>query len=183
MLEAAHLELLDHGYEKLTMLGVASRAGASKETLYSWFGNREGLFSALITQNADESAERVSAALAQGGDPRHTLTGYAVGLLGLLTSGASVALNRAAMSSPELADVLLQSGRYRVGPIVEDYLQRLSDDGVIVIESAPDAFELLYGLVIQDTQITVLLGQKPPSKREIYRRAGVAVDRFFQLTS
>ena len=45
------------------MLSVARRAGASKETLYSWFGNRDGLLRALIERNADTSAERVAAAL------------------------------------------------------------------------------------------------------------------------
>ena len=111
ILEAAFAELHDNGYEKVTMLGVAKRAGASKETLYSWFGNREGLFAALITENADASAERVRAALAGDGEPRQTLIGYAIGLLTLLTDDRSIALNRAAMISPELAEILLAQSR------------------------------------------------------------------------
>lgn len=183
VLEAAFAELAEHGYEKVTMLGVAKRAGASKETLYSWFGNREGLFAALITENADASAERVRAALAGDGEPRQTLTGYAIGLLTLLTDDRSIALNRGAMTSPELAEILLAQGRHRVGPVVEAYLARLAADGFLAIDDPADAFTLLYGLVVRDTQIRVLLGERPPSKRQIAARAELAVDRFLLLTS
>ena len=66
---------------------------------------------------------------------RHTLTSYAVGLLTLLTGEVSVALNRSAMGSPLLAQHLLASGRHRVGPIAEAYLERLHDAGIL---RAPD---------------------------------------------
>jgi AcrR family transcriptional regulator len=182
VLDAAFDELLEHGYEKLTMLGIASRAGASKETLYAWFGNREGLFAALITANADASAERVQAALDSGGEHRATLVDYATGLLTLLTSDRSIALNRASMSSPELARILLSSGRHRVGPIVEEYLARLAAAGHLDIADPAEAFTVLYGLVVRDTQIRVLLGEPPPSCHRIAIRAEHAVDQFLQLT-
>ncbi len=182
MIDAAYAELLEHGYEKLTMLAVAKRAGASKETLYSWYGNRDGLFAALIQDNADASADQVTSALAADADPYDTLTGYATGLLSLLTSARSVALNQAAMASGELAEILLASGRHRIGPVVEEYLARLSDTGFLTINDPADAFSLLYGLVIQDTQIRVLLGEQPPSGDEITTRARAAVDRFLELT-
>ena len=182
VLDAAFAELVERGYERVTMLGIASRAGSSKETLYSWFGNREGLFAALIQENADRSAQRVEQALRVDDDHIATLTSYATGLLTLLTDERSVALNRAAMSSPELARVLLESGRHRVGPLVEEYLARLSDVGHLRIAHPPSAFGLLYGLVIQDTQIRVLLGEPAPTKHEIDTRAAQAVAHFLELT-
>ena len=182
VVDAAFAELLDHGYEKLTMLGVATRAGASKETLYSWYGSRDGLFAALIEDNADASAERVATALASDADPRATLIGYARGLLALLTSARSVALNRAAMTSAGLAEILLRSGRHRVGPIVEAYLARLDEEGFLAIDDPAAAFSMLYGLVVQDTQIRVLLGEPPPTPDEIAAHAEIAVDRFLRFT-
>lgn len=182
VLDAAFDELLEHDYERVTMLAIASRAGASKETLYSWFGDRAGLFAALINDNADASAARVKAALDGDADPRDTLIGFATGLLSLLTSPRSLALNRAAMSSPELAEILLAGGRHRIGPIVEHYLARLSDQRRLDITDTGDAFRLLYGLVIQDTQIRVLLGEPPPTPDQIAAHAHAAVDRFLELT-
>lgn len=181
VLDAAFEELLDKGFDKVTMLGIARRAGASKETLYTWFGNRAGLFSAMIQQNADASAERVQAALASQGDPRATLTGFAEGLLRLLTGERSLALNRAAMTSPELASLLLSSGRFRVGPLVEQYLTRLRDEGRLTFDDPGEAFDVLLGLVISDAQIRALLGDDPLTGEQITTRAERAVNQFFDL--
>lgn len=183
VIDTALAELVERGYDRVTMLGIATRAGASKETLYSWFGNREGLFAALIQDLADRAAERIQAALDGDKDPIETLTVFATGLLTLLTGEQSIALNRAAMNSPDLAEILLASGRYRAGPLVEQYLARLTDAGYLHITDPPEAFRLLYGLVIQDTQIRVLLGEPPPSKAVIATQAATAVDRFLHYTT
>ncbi len=202
VLDAALETLIAEGVDRMTMLAVAKRAGASKETLYSWFGSREGLLRALIERNADVSAERVKAALAPGPadgdgdgdddndadrpltDPAETLVGYAIGLLRLLTSPPSIALNRAAMGDADLAAALLAGGRHRVGPLVERYLADQAEAGHLdlVVEPGP-AFELLYGLVVQDTQIRVLLGEDPPPADQLERRARTAVGRFLRLAA
>ena len=110
ILRAARELYVEHGYGATTMAMIARRAGASKETLYAWFGDKEGLTRELIEWGADESASAVAAALDQGdGDPVAALTAYADGLLTLLTGPPSVALNRAAMASPALARVLREA--------------------------------------------------------------------------
>ncbi len=185
VLTAALEELVEKGYDRVTMLGIAKRAGASKETLYNWFGNKEGLFAALIRSNAQQSAEAVQAALDVDQidleTARTTLVDFCTGLLTLLTSPPSIALNRAAMPQPELAEVLLANGRHQVGPLVERYLARLHDAGVVSIEDSEEAFELLYGLTIRDTQIRVLLGDAPPRSAAVRARAVEAVDKFLAV--
>ena len=94
VIEAALDELVEHGVAKTTMASIAKRAGASKETLYSWFESRDGLVAALIRHNADVSAERVHEALAGGEATLDTLTGFGGNLLRLLTSPASIARDR-----------------------------------------------------------------------------------------
>ncbi|MFV0307319.1 MAG: TetR/AcrR family transcriptional regulator [Desertimonas sp.] len=183
ILDHALAELLEMGIERVSMLGVARRAGASKETLYSWFGNRDGLLAALIERNADGAADKVRTALEQEADPRQTLIDFATGLVTLLTSDASIGMNRAAMSSPPLARLLLTSGRYRVGTLVETYLASLDRAGAVTVPDPADAFGLLYGLIVQDLQIRVLLGGRPPSAAEIDARSEVAVDRFLRLVT
>ena len=85
------------------------------------------------------------------------------------------------MTSPTLHDLLLRWGRHQVGPIVEEYLGVLDDRGIIRSPDLGEAFELLYGLLIRDTQIRVLLGEPPPSRSAILDRANDAVDRFLSL--
>lgn len=183
ILDAALAVLVEDGVGGLTMLAVARRAGASKETLYAWFGDRTGVLRALIERNADRSAAAVTAALADDRGHREVLVDYATGLLTLLTSPSSVALNRAAMTDAELAAALLAGGRHRIGPIVEGYLAALSDAGMLEAPDPSEAFRLFYGLVVRDVQITVLLGDDPPAPPAARRAAEQAVDRFLRLTA
>lgn len=181
IVRAARDELLERGYEALTMQGVARRAGASKETLYAWFGSREDMITALVAEAGADTLVEVESALAAApvDDVRSataTLESFGTRLLGLLTGPWSVAVNRAAMRSPALADVVLHQGRHAVGPLVEAYLRRLHRARVLRAPRAGQSFTLLYGLVVRDTQIRVLLGEPPPSSAALRRqvRDGVA---------
>lgn len=182
VIQAAFEELVTFGYEKTTMLGIAKRAGASKETLYVWFSNKEGLFSALIKHQAETTVEGINAAL-ENAKPRTTLEAFAISLLKLLLSEPSLSLNQVAMSSPELAPVLLQHGRYTAGPIVERYLEQLDQRYGLAIPCPQTAFQTLYGLIIQDWQIRALLGEEPPTSEALSRHAAVAIDQFLRLHS
>ena len=183
IIRAAFEELVAKGYEKTTMLSIARRAGASKETLYTWFNNKEGLFTTLIEHQAEATVIRVKVALEGSSNPRTTLTDYAIGLLKLLLGEPSLSLNRAAMSSAELATVLLKYGRHATGAIVERYLARLAEEGSLTVSSPAAAFQLLYGLVVQDWQIRVLLGETPPIEEALSHHATVAIEQFFTLSS
>lgn len=187
VLEAALDELIEVGFERATMSGIATRAGASKETLYAWFGDKTGLFTAVIENNADRAVSVPAAAEMRSApsqeEIRRTLVSFAEGLLHLLTGAESVAVNRAAMSSPELAATLRSAGRGRTGPAVEQYFARLHELGALNVPDPDDAFRLLYGLTVQDTQIAALLGasQIPATQRRA--RAVRAVDRFLVLVT
>lgn len=188
ILTVAARTLDEVGYEALTMQDVADRAHASKQTLYAWFGSREDLLAALIARNADRVAEQVAAVLVAGEAPtaagaREVLQRYAAGQLALLTGSESVNLNRAAMTSPRLAHSLLSGGRHTVGPLVGRYLRLLIEAGLLRDGDTDDYFRLLYGLVIADDQIRVLLGEPPPDSERIAGRAATAVERFWTLVA
>ena len=54
-IEAAAYEVLEaKGYGGTSMQGIAKHARASNETLYNWYGDKQGLFRALVTRNAEE---------------------------------------------------------------------------------------------------------------------------------
>jgi AcrR family transcriptional regulator len=165
------------------MSAVASRAGSSKESLYVWFGNKEGLVAQLIRRQSARTNAAVETALTASQPPRRVLAGIATNLLNVLLSDTSLALNRAAMSSPSLAAILLQQGRHTTGPLIERYLSQLNQDGVIQIDDVAEAFRLFYGLSIQDSQIRALLGESPPEATERAERAELAVRRFLSLTA
>ena len=50
----AVLDLLVEGGDQITMTAVAKRASCSKETLYKWFGDRDGLLAATVRWQASK---------------------------------------------------------------------------------------------------------------------------------
>jgi len=103
----------------------------------------------LIRQQAAQTNTGVEQALTADLPPRDVLVGIAANLLDLLVGDASLALNRAGMSSPQLAAVLLEHGRHTTGPRVERYLAQLQEKGVLAVADPAEAFRLLYGLTVQ----------------------------------
>jgi AcrR family transcriptional regulator len=182
-LDAALAEVRDKGFERLTMSGVAARAGSSKESLYVWFGSKEGLVAELIRRQSARTNTAVELALTTDQPAREVLVGIATNLLNVLLSDTSLALNRAAMSSPALAAILLQQGRHTTGPLVERYLAQLHREGRMQMDDPAEAFRLFYGLTIQDSQIRALLGEQPPNAPERVKMARSAVSRFITLAA
>ncbi len=59
ILKGAKKEFLVHGYAATSMDRVAKSAGVSKATIYSHFGDKEGLFNALIKSLAENKFQTI----------------------------------------------------------------------------------------------------------------------------
>lgn len=182
ILDAALAVLAEHGWQGATMLRIAQRARASKETLYAWFGDRAGLFAALIAANAEAVGAELARA-APGGAPERRLARLAEALLRLLLGDAAVELNRAAIAEaprdPALADLLSRHGRDTFAPRIAALLGALRQEGVIAFAEEEDAVGGFLGLVLGDLQVGRLLGRLPaPAEAEITARARGAARRF-----
>jgi AcrR family transcriptional regulator len=94
ILDAALTVFLEHGYDRATIDLVVQRASASKATIYSFFGGKEGLFEALV----GEYAERILAGFpdVDGGiiDVRAALKNIAQRYLEVVMAPDAVALWR-----------------------------------------------------------------------------------------
>jgi len=94
ILDGAIAVFLEYGYSGATIDLVVARIGASKATIYSFFGGKEGLFEALVS----EYAERILAGFADldGGiiDVRAALKSIAQRYLEVLMAPDAVALWR-----------------------------------------------------------------------------------------
>jgi len=179
-IEAAALELLaQKGYLATSMLSVAKRAKASNETLYNWYGNKQGLFRSLVEANAGEVKSLLENDLAQERPPEATLKALGPLLLGLLISHKAITLNRAAAADPsgELARELTPAGRGTVAPLIADVFVKARDAGILTFDDAADAVGLYLDLLVGDLQIRRVLGAVPAmTQPEIERRADSALD-------
>ena len=74
ILEAATNTFLQHGYEGTTLDMIISQAGGSRRSLYDYFGDKQGLFSAVIRFHADKLVEEVRSIDVIGMSARDGLT-------------------------------------------------------------------------------------------------------------
>ena len=184
----AVLGLLAEGRDALTMSAVAERASCSKETLYKWFGDREGLLTATVRWQASkvragyyDSAHLDTAAL-QG-----SLEAFAVNWLTVISSRTSVALNRVAIGhagsgKSNLGQIVLANGRFAIGERLKPLLEAAREAGLLAFDDAETAFRTFFGLVGRDVQMRLLLGDKLRlSEAEIARDARRATQQFLTL--
>lgn len=188
ILDAALALLTEQGYDKLSTRAVATRAKASKETMYAHFGDRRGLLEALVAQQAEATNGPLRQALSttSAGEVRPVLVDALTRLVALLTGSRSVTINRVAIAAlpadPEPAEALAARGRRTTGPLFEALLTRGVERGELALDDPAEAFEVLYGLTIRDSQIAALLGRAPAWTGHEHRaRAEHAVDLFYRL--
>jgi AcrR family transcriptional regulator len=186
ILEVALSVLAERGYRGASMREIAERAQASKETLYSWFGNKRELFEELVGWQAERVDAVIAPKLERDGNPCEVLRGFALELQRLLLGERSVVINRAAISEvtsdPTFAQILATQGRGSVVPKLVRYLEGQRERGHLHFEEAEAAIDTLIGLAIGDQQVRRLLGVLPmPGPEQIEARAERAVERFLTL--
>jgi AcrR family transcriptional regulator len=184
--ETAYAVLKESGYKAASLLAIARRASVSNETLYNWYGNKQGLFRSLIESNAREAKELLEGALQTGSDPLDTLAALGPILLSLVTGDKAIVLNRAAAGdisdTKTLGPAIAQLGRDTIAPLVRDLLQSASRSGLIVCDDPVAATDIYFRLLIGDLQVRRVIGaicELPPS--EIERRASEVMALFLQL--
>lgn len=188
VLDSALRLLVDGGEKALTTAGVARAANCSKESLYKWFGDRDGLLSAMIGFQAskvrtfDDTAETLNA-----GTLREHLVIFARDLLDVLGGEVSLALNRLAIGQAsregsKLGKMLQERGRRQIGRRAGALLEAGRGAGLLAFEDAEEAYETFYGLIVSDLHLRMLLGDDGAAiKKTFDRRAERAVGAFLAL--
>lgn len=182
--QAAYQVLEAKGYAGTSMLSIARKARASNETLYNWYGDKAGLFKALVTRNADEVKKLLEAQLESNDDPLETLRMVGPKLLALLTGARAVALNRAAAADPsgELGSAIAQAGRETIAPLIGSVLERARDYGYVAFDSTKDAVDLYISLLVGDLQIRRVIGRMAqPTARFCKARSETAISQLNTL--
>ncbi|MCP3970338.1 MAG: TetR/AcrR family transcriptional regulator [Rhodobacteraceae bacterium] len=184
-IDSAAYELLqEKGYAGTSMLAIARRARASNETLYRWYGDKQGLFLSLIEANAAEVRGLLEDNIALGRAPLETLKALGPMLLGLLTGDRAVALNRAAAADGggELGAALTRAGRGVVAPLIGQVMAQAQAADVLRAGETGELVALYLDLLVGDQQIRRAIGALPaPSEADCAARAERALMRLLAL--
>lgn len=182
------LQLMLEAGDGFSMAKVCRRASCSKETLYNWFGDRDG----LLTATVQYQASKVVMPGLNGDRPtpdafRTALIAFAENWLSVITSDISAALNRLAIShagsaKSRLGEIVLTNGPLAMTGKLKPIFEIGHASGLIDIADMEAALKAFFGLVVGDWQIRKLLGEKTRPKAEtIHFAAVLAVDQFLAL--
>ncbi|PLU50342.1 cbb3-type cytochrome c oxidase subunit I [Sinorhizobium medicae] len=125
--------------------------------------------------------------LSHGGSLRVHLVTFARDLLDVLAGDVSLALNRLAIGQAsregsKLGHMLQERGRRQIGRRAGALLEAGRKAGLLAFDDSDEAYGALYGLVVSDWHLRMLLGEEPGRlKKDFSRRAERAVDAFLTL--
>ncbi len=182
------LSLMVEEGDGFSVARIARAASCSKETLYKWFGDRDGILTATVQWQASRvrageyDRQRLDAA-----QLRKSLEDFAANWLSVISSQTSIALNRVAVShaataKSRLGQIVLANGRFAIGERLKPILEAGRAAGILDFEDSEEAFRAFFGLVGRDVQIRLLLGDDFALDREtIAGDARRATNQFFVL--
>jgi AcrR family transcriptional regulator len=182
--KAAYEMLEEKGYAGTSMQGIARKARASNETLYNWYGDKQGLFKALVERNAADVKALLETEHSSGQGAYATLQLLGPRLLKLLLGNRAVALNRAAAADPsgELGEAISRAGREVVLPLLQMLLEDGRRKGELTFDRSDDAAGLYINLLVGDLQIRRVIGRlQPPSDEFCSRRSQQALTYLSKL--
>ena len=161
MIDAAREVFLEHGYERTTLDMVIARAGGSRRTLYECFGDKAGLFRAMVADNTESLLSELEALPGNDSSPTQTLNHIARICLNTMLSPEAIAIYRLLVAEapkfPELGEAFYQAGPMRLRDHLVNYLRRANDEGWLVVENAEQASRQFFGLIKSDYQMAALL--------------------------
>ena len=186
-IEQAAYELMEEfGYDGISMLKIAKHAKASNETMYKWYGDKKGLFSALVEANTAHISELIEGAFAENQPIEETLGKFGPLLLEILLSPRVIALNKAAVADPsgDLGRALARFGREVVFPMICRIFQLYLENHRAIKIEAKNAAEIYLRLLIGDLQIRRATGAITNlTSQEVHQRAKDAQQLIMKIVS
>jgi AcrR family transcriptional regulator len=192
VLEAAAKVFLSGGYLGASMDEIADLAGVSKQTVYTYFSNKEALFAAMASALSNEANDRVHNNVAEFGeddDLEGYLFGYAVRQLEVVLTPRILQLRRLVIGEvgrfPELGAALYAGGPGRAIASLAATFERLADRGALSVHD-PLLAATHFNWLIMSAPLnrTMLLGDGAiPSSKELREHAREGVRMFLAAYS
>lgn len=185
IVEAARMEFLANGFGSASMAAVAQRAGVSTKTLYRLMPTKADLFRQVVSIRMERFILEIDLAALDALDPAEALSRILT-IFGELTLGeeATILYGLVLTESarfPELASSFFEMAIEPTGSLVETWLRRQCERGILRAADPKLASGMLRGMMLLEPQRAFLLGQQPlPSKAEIAARACACAELFLR---
>lgn len=181
ILAAATSMFLDHGYTGVSIDEIVKAVGGSKTNVYSQFGNKEGLFAAVVqTLCADFLHDFIRLDIS-GLDAGNGLRRLGRELLGILLKDAHIAFQRLIIAEsgrfPALSQVWYAAGPQQSRQFMASFIESKQRDGSLRPCDPMTAATLFHDMVVSDPLYRALQRQVP-DLRATRRHVDSAVEAF-----
>ena len=182
-LKAAEAVFLEYGYEASSMAEIVRRAGGSLSTLYLQFGDKEGLFQAVVDERVSLLTQGTGLALNENLPLREGLQQIGEGLLRIVTSQTSVESFRLMVATakrfPDIANRHTRQIPQRIRDALASYIQSRVAAGDLQVTDCAAAAGLFVDMVRTHTQLLALMDPGyQATDDEIRERVTRAVNMF-----
>ncbi|MCL2429588.1 MAG: TetR/AcrR family transcriptional regulator [Alphaproteobacteria bacterium] len=179
-LEAAADAFLEKGYANTTLDDVIARSGGSRQTLYSLFGGKQGLFEAITQDCCDKIFGALTADAMVDRPPDEVLVELGTRLLEMVTMPQAVGLFRLVLaesaSTRDLAEHFWRKGPGRTHALFGRYFRDQARRGVLRIADPEQAGQQFWGMLLGGFHIQCVLGLRAgpkPDEIEAFVRTAV----------
>ncbi|MGH8054531.1 MAG: TetR/AcrR family transcriptional regulator [Stenotrophomonas sp.] len=161
ILNAAKEMFVEQGFNGVSMDGIAARAGVSKLTVYSHFGDKEALFTEAIQAKCVEMMPDELFVTDSEGPLRDQLLGIGHAFFTLISSDAAIATQRM-MMTPDTDDrirqMFWQAGPARTETALSDFLGTRVARGELAIDDPHLAARQFFCLIKGEVHTHMMCG-------------------------
>lgn len=182
-LEAATAVFLEKGYANATVDDIIARSGGSRQTLYSLFGGKQGLFEALTAERTSRIFAPFCAEALLDRTPDEVLVDLGIRYLEVVTTPEALRLHRLVVAEgifmKDLAERFWEMGPGRARLLLADYFAQQTRRGTLRLQDAEQAAHQFWGMLLGNFHMQCLLGlREAPGPEEIEVSVRSAVARF-----
>lgn len=183
LLQAAAEAFFEQGYAATSIDAIIDRAGGSKRNIYNEFGNKEGLFAAIVRQSADKVLSPLAIEELKGHDLQATLTAFGQHLMRTYMSPTLIGIYRIAVTEanrfPDLVRSFYEQGPGRTTLRLAEVLELAKQREEIRADDCLRLAGHFVGMIRDNLHLQVVLGLRPPpSDEEADAAVASAVETF-----
>jgi len=160
IIDAANDLFLEFGYEGATLDMLIERTGGSRRAIYNYFGSKEGLLKAIVTERCLCLAQEVEALSIEGLEPREMLQKLGLTAAHIILSPQGVKLFRLVVQesvrNPHLGRLMYENGIAVSQGMLAKHFERETRAGRLNIAYPEEAAGMFFNMIKGDLHFIAL---------------------------
>ena len=168
VIRAAATLFLKKGYDNVSIDEIIGVVGGSKATIYAWFGDKKGLFEAVVRRECEDVTLAID--VDAPGSLEEQLAAVGRSFLAMVLSPPILEFHRLMVSMgrtfPEVGRLFYETGPDSAYSIVAGWIAKHQKDGRLIDEDAYRLAVLFLDMLIGEHQLSWLTGMPRGARRK-----------------